>query len=87
MSEDYANAALDYATGGPYLVSRCAADIEPRRIEYLWNGRIARGKHTAIAGEPGDGKSQLSVFVAVRSRAAANGPAVKVERRLVTSLS
>src|SRR5712691_10017029 len=27
-------------------------------------GRIARGKHTAIAGEPGDGKSQLSVYVA-----------------------
>ena len=25
---------------------------------------IARGKHTAIAGEPGDGKSQLSIYVA-----------------------
>src|ERR1700692_3543372 len=46
------------------LISRCAADIEPRRIDFLWPGRIARGKHTAIAGEPGDGKSQLSVFVA-----------------------
>lgn len=48
----------------PSLVTRCAAEIEPKRIDYLWPGRIARGKHTAIAGEPGDGKSQLSVFIA-----------------------
>jgi AAA domain len=47
----------------PSLITRCAADIVPKRIEFLWPGRIARGKHTAIAGEPGDGKSQLSVFV------------------------
>jgi hypothetical protein len=47
-----------------HLISRCAAEIEPKRIDFLWSGRIARGKHTAIAGEPGDGKSQLSVYVA-----------------------
>jgi putative DNA primase/helicase len=46
------------------LVTRCAAEIEPKRIDFLWPGRIARGKHTAIAGEPGDGKSQLSMFIA-----------------------
>jgi KaiC/GvpD/RAD55 family RecA-like ATPase len=46
------------------LISRCAADIVPKQIDFLWPGRIAKGKHTAIAGEPGDGKSQLSVFVA-----------------------
>jgi putative DNA primase/helicase len=46
------------------LISRCAAEIEPKRIDFLWPGRIARGKHTAIAGEPGDGKSQLSIYVA-----------------------
>jgi RecA-family ATPase len=48
----------------PHLLSQCAADITPRRIDFLWPGRIARGKHTAIAGESGIGKSQLSVFVA-----------------------
>src|SRR5262249_34190411 len=32
-----------------HLISRCAADIEPKRIDFLWPGRIARGKHTAIA--------------------------------------
>src|SRR3984893_14147891 len=46
------------------LISRCAADIIPKQIDFLWPGRIARGKHTAIAGEPGDGKSQLSIYVA-----------------------
>jgi RecA-family ATPase len=46
------------------LLSRCAADIEPKRIDFLWPGRIALGKHTAIAGEAGIGKSQLSDYVA-----------------------
>jgi hypothetical protein len=47
-----------------HLVSRCAADIVPKWIEFLWPGRIARGKHTAIAGEPGVGKSQLGIYAA-----------------------
>jgi hypothetical protein len=56
------------------LISRCAADIEPKRIDFLWQGRIARGKHTAIAGEPGDGKSQLSVYVAATVSRAGEWP-------------
>jgi hypothetical protein len=54
----------DGGVSATHLISRCAADIEPKGIDFLWQGRIARGKHTAIAGEPGDGKSQLSVYVA-----------------------
>ena len=46
------------------LITRCAAGIPPRHIDFLWAGRLARGKHTAFAGEPGDGKSQLSIYVA-----------------------
>ena len=45
------------------LVIRCAAEIEPEKIDWLWPGRIARGKHTCIAGEPGTGKSQLSTAI------------------------
>ena len=45
------------------LVSRCAAEITPEKIEWLWPGRLARGKHTCIAGEPGTGKSQLTIAV------------------------
>jgi putative DNA primase/helicase len=45
------------------LVSRCAAEITPEKIKWLWPGRLARGKHTCIAGEPGTGKSQLTIAV------------------------
>jgi putative DNA primase/helicase len=45
------------------LISRCASEIKPERVEWLWPGRIAVGKHTCIAGEPGTGKSQLSIAI------------------------
>jgi putative DNA primase/helicase len=45
------------------LVTRCAADITPEKIEWIWPGRIARGKHTCLAGEPGTGKSQLLISI------------------------
>jgi hypothetical protein len=45
------------------LVSRCAAGIVPEKIEWLWPGRLARGKHTCIAGEPGTGKSQVCIAI------------------------
>lgn len=43
------------------MVSRRAAEISPEKIQWLWPSRLARGKHTCIAGEPGTGKSQLSI--------------------------
>jgi putative DNA primase/helicase len=46
------------------LVSRRAADIKPEKVRWLWPGRLAKGKHTCIAGEPGTGKSQLSMHIA-----------------------
>lgn len=51
------------ANRSPVLISRCAADIAPERIDWLWPGRLARGKHTCVAGEPGTGKSQLAIAV------------------------
>jgi putative DNA primase/helicase len=45
------------------IISRCAADIRPEKIEGIWFGRLARGKHTCIAGEPGTGKSQLTLSI------------------------
>src|SRR5262245_65393205 len=41
------------------LAFRTADKIKIKPVEWLWSGRIAMGKHTAIAGEPGIGKSQL----------------------------
>ncbi|MHB1798194.1 MAG: AAA family ATPase [Vulcanimicrobiaceae bacterium] len=40
------------------------ADVEPEIIHWLWRGRIARGKVTMVVGDPGDGKSYLTLAVA-----------------------
>lgn len=46
------------------LVRRRASEVEPRPVNWLWPGRIARGKVSIVAGHPGLGKSQLTVSVA-----------------------
>jgi putative DNA primase/helicase len=46
------------------LVSCCAADVEPESVSWAWEGRLAKGKHMAIAGEPGLGKSQIGIYIA-----------------------
>ena len=43
---------------------RCAADIQPEPIDWIWEGRIARGKLTVIGGDPEEGKSQINVNIA-----------------------
>ena len=35
-------------------------------VEWLWERRLARGKLTLLAGDPGLGKSQLSVDIIAR---------------------
>src|SRR5262249_27870103 len=40
--------------------------VEPKQIEWLWENRLARGKLTLLAGEPGIGKSQISLDIAAR---------------------
>lgn len=42
----------------------CMSDIEMKPISWLWLDRIARGKITVIAGNPGLGKSQLTAWLA-----------------------
>jgi putative DNA primase/helicase len=46
------------------LVLQCAADIQPKPVEYLWPGRIAIGKQSLLAGEAGLGKSQVTISMA-----------------------
>jgi RecA-family ATPase len=46
------------------LVIRCAADVAPEPIDWIWDGRIARGKLTVIGGDPEEGKSQIGVYIA-----------------------
>lgn len=40
------------------------SEIAPQQIEWLWPGRIALGKLTMIAGDPGLGKSLLTAAIA-----------------------
>ncbi len=44
----------------------CAADVDPESVDWVWPGRLARGKLTIIAGDPSMGKSQISMAVAAR---------------------
>jgi putative DNA primase/helicase len=46
------------------LEVRCFADIPRKPIRWLWPGRIARGKFSLIAGDPGVGKSQITASLA-----------------------
>jgi putative DNA primase/helicase len=46
------------------LNTRCLADIEAKPVRWLWPGRVARGKLTIIAGNPGLGKSQITASIA-----------------------
>ena len=42
------------------------ADVEPERVEWLWTGRIPRGKLTLLDGDPGLGKSTVAYDIAAR---------------------
>jgi len=52
------------APNGRALVTCNLSDIAPEKIEWLWPSRIAIGKLTLIAGEPGLGKSQVALRIA-----------------------
>jgi putative DNA primase/helicase len=42
------------------------SEVEPQPVQWLWPGRIALGKLTLLAGDPGLGKSCLSLDLAAR---------------------
>lgn len=46
------------------IAYRRASDIEAKPIHWLWQGRIARGKVSMLAGNPGLGKSQITASMA-----------------------
>lgn len=58
---------------GGLIISK-ASDVIPERIEWVWPGRVARGKHTAIAGDPGAGKSQLMISIVAAVTTGADFP-------------
>ena len=42
------------------------SDVAPCEVEWLWPGRVALGKLTLLAGDPGVGKSYLTLDMAAR---------------------
>ena len=48
------------------LVIVRAADVTPVAVDWIWEGRIARGKQTIIAGAPDVGKSQIGAYITAR---------------------
>lgn len=46
------------------LVMTTAADLKPKKVPRVWNGRFHRGKLGLIAGEPGLGKSLIGIHMA-----------------------
>lgn len=45
---------------------KAASDIEMVPVEWLWDGFIAKGKPHMLTGEPGLGKSQITMDIAAR---------------------
>lgn len=50
------------------------SDVKPEPVRWLWPGRIATGKLTLIAGDPGLGKSFLTLDIAARVSTGASWP-------------
>ena len=53
------------------------AEIQPEPVQWLWEGRIPRGKLTLLEGEPGVGKSSLTLELAARVSRGSPMPLVK----------
>lgn len=56
--------ALDEMAAAPDIIYRRLFDIKAKPIHWLWQGRIARGKVSMLAGNPGLGKSQITASLA-----------------------
>lgn len=44
----------------------CLSDVQAEKVTWLWPGRIPYGKVTLLVGDPGLGKSFLSLYIASR---------------------
>ena len=71
------------------ITYRRVADVQAHPIRWLWPGRIARGKVSIIAGNPGLGKSQLVLSLAAIVTSAGQWPVTRefCERGNVVILS
>ena len=52
--------------GGPVPVLVRLSDVEPEEVEWYWKARLAKGKLTLYIGDPGLGKSTITLDAACR---------------------
>jgi putative DNA primase/helicase len=66
QAEEIAKQALNIATAYHELDVEmlCMSDVVAKPVSWLWEGRIACGKITVVAGNPGLGKSQIMASLA-----------------------
>jgi archaellum biogenesis ATPase FlaH len=62
------------AQSGPRVEMLCLADVTPRPVGWLWARRLPLGNLTIIAGDPGLGKSLLTLDIAARTSAGTPWP-------------
>ena len=63
-----ANASPPIGTVAPTATVRTVrvADVKPERVKWLWVGRVPRGMITLVDGDPGLGKSTMTLDLAAR---------------------
>jgi len=54
------------SAGSPALRLTRLSDVATESIDWLWPRRLARGKYTLLAGDPGQGKSRVTFDTAAR---------------------
>jgi hypothetical protein len=60
------NASGRAASGAAQLDVVCVADVEMKRVDWVWSLHLARGKVTIISGDPDVGKSHLGIDAIAR---------------------
>ena len=48
--------------------------LQPRRVEWLWSGWLAKGKFHILAGAPGEGKTTIAISLAAAVSSGGNFP-------------
>ena len=61
--KDSVHQADDAEAGSAGARVRCMADVEPEEVTWLWYARIPRGKLSEIVGDPGAGKSTVTLEI------------------------